>query len=363
MRFAFTYLIFVLLFSCQQAQETVSPEYRSLTTAVYASGSIEPVNAYQVFAPVQGILQQKLVEAGEEVREGQVLFVISQENTSLLLENAQQALETARREADPNSAALRELQLRLENAKERFQQDSLNYKRQQNLIAKNATSQQAVEQAKIAFISSRNALASIRISLEESGKNRQDALERAQIQYRMAAEAQGNTLVKSRINGKVYQIYLKEGEMVNLNQPLAEVGEADRFYLSLIVDERDIAKITPGKEVLFTTDILEDTLLRAEVSKIYPYMEQATRSFQVEASLPAYELPFYNGASVEANIIVSRKERTMVIPRSALIGEDSVLVDMNGEVEKVQIRKGIENLEMVEVLEGIEEDTKLITKR
>lgn len=351
------------LYACQSEQQTISPEYKTLTSAVYASGNIEPVNAYQIFAPSAGILQQKLVNAGDQVTQGQPLFIISQESSSLQLENAREKLATARRNAADNSSILRDTKLKLEQAKEQYMQDSVNYERQQNLLRQNATSKTNVEQARLAFINAKSTFQSAKANLEQNRQDLSDRLKEAEIQYQLAAEEQGNTVMKSRINGRVYQTYLKEGEMVTSNQPLASLGDQREFFLELIVDERDIAKVKPGMKVLFSTEILADSVLEAEVSKIYPYMNEENRSFRVDASIPENNLSLYDGASVEANIIIEQKDRALVIPRAALVGEDSVLVERDGETVKVKIIKGIQNLEMVEVLSGIEENTKLITER
>jgi multidrug resistance efflux pump len=357
------FLSLLPLLGCQQEQPTVSPEYRQLTSAVYASGSIEPLNAYQVFAPTSGILQEKLVEAGDTVEKDEALFMISQESASLELASARERLATARRNAADNSPLIMDIRLSLEQAEERLQQDSIDYRRQQNLMEQNATSRSALEQARMAYLTSRNKLQSARVNLEQTREDLQDKLQEARISYQLAAERQGNTVVKSRFGGKVYQTYIKEGEMVTSNQPLAVLGDAASFYLELIVDERDISRVKPGMPVVFSSDILNDTILRAEVSKIYPFMNEEDRSFRVDARITDVDFTFYDGASVEANIIIEQKDRALVIPRTALVGEDSVLVQQNGEAVLVKITKGIENLEMVEVLSGIEEDAKLLTQR
>lgn len=356
-------LALVLLFSCKHEEQTVTPEVRTIISAVYASGSVEPRNQYQVFAPAGGILNQKLVDAGDSVQQGQPLFVISQETSDLQLQNAEQRLRTARRNASENSPILRDLRLQIEAKKEQYSNDSVTYARHQNLINNKATSQAALDQARLQFLSSRSIYQAAITNYEQQKDDLQAQLSEAQINYQLAAEEKGNTVVKSRLNGKVYQTYMREGEMVTLNQPLAEVGDEDAFILELLVDERDIAKLEPGMTVLFTSDILPDTTLEAKVSKIYPYMNDENRSFRVDAELNPMGFKLFDGASVEANIIVSQKENALVIPRTALIGEDSVMIEEDGEARKVKITKGIENMEMVEVLSGLSENTKLITQR
>lgn len=351
------------LISCNHQQQTVTPQIRTITSAVYASGSVEPRNQYQAFAPSSGILSQKLVQAGDRAHKGQPMFVISQETSELQLQNARERLTTAQRNASENSAILKDLQLQIEAKKEQYLNDSVSYVRQQNLMENNATSQAALDQARLNFLSSKSAYQAALTNFQQRKTELQDQLREARINYQLAAEEKGNSIVKSRLDGKVYQTYIKEGEMVSANQPLADIGDENAFILELLVDERDIAKLKPGLEVLFTTDILPDTTLRAEVSMIYPYMNEENRSFRVDANLPPTELQLYDGASVEANIIVHQKNNALVIPRIALMGEDSVLIEEDGKTKKVKITKGIENMEMVEVLSGLSKNTKLITQR
>lgn len=359
----FVFSACLTLVGCQQESPTLTPEYRKLTSAVYASGSVEPVGAYQVFAPSAGILQGKLINEGNLVDEGELLFIISQEAANLQLASAKKQLATAQRNSASNSAILKEAQLRVEQAKEKSLQDSADYQRQKNLIEKNATSRRKVELARLVYISSKSAWLSAKVNLVRTRESLRDQLQEASIQYQLAAEQQGNKLVKSRLDGKVYQTYIREGEMVSPNQPLAVLGHADQFYLELIVDERDIAKVKPGMRVIFSSDVMADSILEAEVSKIYPYMNQQDRSFRVDATISGEAPPLFDGASVEANIIVEEKERALVIPRSVLVGEDSVLVERDDETMAVKITTGIENLEMVEVIRGLDENSKILIPR
>lgn len=346
--------------SCGNEEQVVSPEYKVITEAVYAAGSLQPHQEYQVFAPVSGILNQKMVNVGDKVTTGQLMFSITHEAPDLRMQNAQQQLTRARRESSSTSPLLAELQLDMENARQQYITDSLNYIRQKNLIDHNATSKVALEEAELKFVSSKNSFQATQQRLAQRQDELKDQLSEAQIEYRLAAEEKGNALIESRIDGKIYSILPEVGEMVNTNEPLAMVGDSSEFLLKLTVDERDIAKVKTGQEVVFTMDVLADTTFKAQVSKIYPSMNAEDRTFTVEAEVKKTALPLYAGASVEANIIIQQKQNALVIPQSALIGEDSVMVEQDGEKKKIKVRKGAENLSMVEVLSGLSENSKII---
>ncbi|MGD1892259.1 MAG: efflux RND transporter periplasmic adaptor subunit [Cyclobacteriaceae bacterium] len=359
MRLALLFLPVLLFLCCGSPENTIQPEYKSLTEAVYASGTIQPDNEYQVFAPIGGILRQRLVQEGETVSEGQLLFTITQEANDLRLESATQQLATARRNASENSALLSELRLALESAWQQYVNDSTSYQRYQNLMKQNATTQVNLDNARLRFIASKNGYLAARRTLDQREDDLQDRLTEARITYQIAAKAQGDALVRSRINGTVYNIVPEPGEMVNMNQPLARVGNDSLLTLQLLVDERDIAKIQVEQIVNFTTDILPDTILTAEVSLIHPYLRQADRSFTVEAFIPPTELPLYPGSTVEANIIIQHKESALVIPKTVLVGRDSVWINHDGERQRVKIKIGVENMEMAEVVDGLTEESQI----
>ncbi|MGB5357979.1 MAG: efflux transporter periplasmic adaptor subunit, partial [Eudoraea sp.] len=61
----------------------------------------------------------------------------------------------------------------------------------------------------------------------------------------------------------------------------------------------------------------------------------------------------YPGLAGEGNIIISIREKALTIPKSYLSGQDQVKTE-NG---LVKITTGSENMEMVEVLEGLDANT------
>ena len=58
--------------------------------------------------------------------------------------------------------------------------------------------------------------------------------------------------------------------------------------------------------------------------------------------------------SVEANIIIEKRSNILVIPREYVFDFNKVKV--KGKEESMVIKKGIEDLEYVEVLEGLSEN-------
>ncbi|MCU0389718.1 MAG: efflux RND transporter periplasmic adaptor subunit [Thermoflexibacter sp.] len=346
-------------FSCQKKAETIKVSYRELTEAVYASGNILPQNEYKLFPMVEGYVIQKLVQDGEIVKAGQALFILDNDQQKVREQTAGSIFSIASKNVSENSPALQELKASIESARNKLNNDSLNFVRYQNLLSNNAVAQIDYDKAALAFKNAKNDyLAQIR-RYERTKNDLQISLENAKSQYEVNAKENSNFILKSKIDGIVYETYKEQGESVKRGETVALLGSDKNMYLKLSVDELDINKISIGQEVFVSIDLIKDKVFKAKINKIYPLLNKSDQSFRVDAIFEeAYPYKFV-GLTVEANIIIYKKNKALVIPHSFLIGKDSVLVMQNSEKNKVKIKKGIENYDWVEVLEGLKENDEI----
>ena len=85
------------------------------------------------------------------------------------------------------------------------------------------------------------------------------------------------------------------------------------------------------------------------MSKILPKKDERNQTFKVEALFTETPKVLYPGLSGESNIIISKKDNVLTIPKNYIIGNNQVKTD-NG---LVTITTGLENMEFVEVTSGI----------
>jgi hypothetical protein len=78
---------------------------------------------------------------------------------------------------------------------------------------------------------------------------------------------------------------------------------------------------------------------------------QYNKTFLVEADFTVGPPKVYPNITFEANILVKRKENTLLIPRNYL-QNDSLVTKENGE--QVSVQTGLKDLQMVEILNGID---------
>ncbi len=74
-------------------------------------------------------------------------------------------------------------------------------------------------------------------------------------------------------------------------------------------------------------DSYKGQVFEAIIDKIYPIMEERSRTFKIEAHFVNPPQKLYPNLTAEANIIIQTKKNTMTIPKTYLIQDKYVLVN------------------------------------
>lgn len=355
------FILALLGTACQRGNDGTTPAYKELTEAVYASGNVYPRNEYTVTADATGVLQQRLVNEGDSIHRNQLLFVLESATEDARQQAAANAYRLARANLGANSPVLAELEAQVRNARTRLSNDSINYNRFRELYGQNATSRAELERAELNYTLSRN---NFRAQLNTLQRNRNQiqldvANNRSQL---VSSEVAGrNTRIRSFVDGKVYEVYKDPGEVIKLGEQLALVGSGTQLFAQLAVDESDFGRIRAGQEVILKADVYPDKVFKARVSKIYPKLNRTDQSFRVDAEFVGERPASYYGLTVEANIIISQNKHVLTIPKSYVIGTDSVWVEQDGKKQKVKFQKGAENFDLVEVKGGLSDKSIVVS--
>jgi len=342
--------------ACGGKTETIRPEIRDITASVYASTTVQPDSMYRVHAAVSGILDSNLVEEGDMVDSGSPLLHITDQTPRLSTENARLQMELARRNYKGTSTPLKDLEAQIRTAKLTFRDDSVNFRRQEKLWSQNIGSLSTYENRKLAYERSRNQLQRLQSEYQRLEEELHTKMIQAQNTYESSLVNTEDYTVRSTIEGKVYALYKEPGELVTPNEPLALLGSTDTFVVELLVDEVDVVRLQLGQRALITLDAYPEEVFETILSKIYPQKDERSQTFRVEARFVAPPEVLYPGMSGEANIVVSHKSAALTIPKSYLVGKDSVLTPEGAR----GIVTGLETMDRVEVLSGLEADTELI---
>ncbi|AOW20693.1 efflux RND transporter periplasmic adaptor subunit [Urechidicola croceus] len=353
MKYYIFFISFLFFISCKKSEEKILPEKTSLTESVYSSVTIQPDSLYQVYSAVGGILEKNLVEEGDEVGKGTSLIQIINNTPKLNTENTRLALELAKENYSGSATILQGIEDEIIAAKLKYANDSINYKRQQNLWSQKIGSKIEYDTKKLNYELSSNNLQILQSKYNRTKNELGTAVQQAQNNYQTSLINTKDFTVKSKINGKVYALFKNQGELVSTMEPLASVGSSKDFIIEMLVDEVDIVKIKLGQKALITLDSYNSTVFESVVNKIYPRKDERTQTFKIEAIFSKPPKVLYPGLSGEGNIIISQKEKVLTIPKDYLVDENKVQTDAG----LIEVVTGLESLDKIEVLEGIDSET------
>jgi multidrug resistance efflux pump len=328
--------------------EKTNPIIKNITQSVYASGIVKSKNQYKVFSSVNGLVHDVLVTEGDIVKKGDVLIKITNTTAELNTENAK--ISADYNAVNANKEKLNELQININLAKAKMDEDASLQKRQQDLWNENIGSRNELEQRQLAYKNSTTAYEAAKLRYTQLKKQSQFQEKQAQKNVEISSAIKNEYSIKSSVDGKVYTILMKKGEMVNTLNPVAIVGDELNFIIELQVDEYDVTKIKIGQKILLTMDSYKGQVFGAEVKKINPIMNEKTKAFLIEANFikqPTTLIPYL---TCEANIIIDEKINAVTIPRKYLLDGDSVWIEPK---KKRKVTVGLKDYEKVEIVNGL----------
>lgn len=345
-----------ILIACNGSEQKIKPEFKGITESIYASGTVKSVNQYEAYATVNGIIKELYVAEGDKVKKGTPILYIGNDAQVLSMQNS--ALVAEFSDIAASRGKLSDARMSIDLAAGRLKNDSLLYYRQLYLWQQGIGTRVELEQRELAFQNSRNVYAASLVAYEDL--QRQVNLNAKQSRNNLAISSRlaGDYTLRSEIDGVVYELPRKKGEIVGPQTPLALVGEGNHFLLELQVDEYDIIQVKDGMLVLITMDSYKGEVFRAHVTKINPLMNERSKTFVVEAQFLKAPPRLYPNMTFEANIVTRSKSKTLVIPRNCMLN-DSTVVRSNGD--KVFVKTGLKDYQKVEIISGLDSSDELKT--
>jgi HlyD family secretion protein len=349
----FAYLSSMVVIGCGPEAETITPQRTDIVESVYASGVLKSQNQYEVFSRAVGVVKAVFVHEGDSIKKGDPLFQIENRSSSITTENAR--LTALANDLSRNKEKLAEAALNIGFAQNKLSNDSLLFMRQRSLWRQNIGTKVELEQRELSYQYATINLKKSQVAYDDLNRQLNLISEQSRNNLKMAQNSEDDFVIKSEVDGFVYQLNAQKGELANSTTPLAVLGESD-FILELNVDELDIVKIKEGQKVVVRLDSYKSEVFSATIRFVYPMMNDRTRSFKVKAVLDRFPQKLYPNLTFEANIIIRTKKGVLTIPTSYLLNDSCVLLE-NGKTQPLGI--GLKDYSIVEVLSGLDSKTRI----
>jgi HlyD family secretion protein len=349
-------LVYLLLQSCNKEQEKTKPSLQSISESVYASVTIVPEDLYNVYAQSPGLLERVYIKEGDLVKKGQALAQIDNNSQRISVESAKLNVDFASQNSQKNAAILAGIAEEIKSVDDQIKLDSINYQRQKNLWDKGIGSKSELDNRQLKFDLLQNNRKVLRKKYQQTKLELDNNYKQSQYSLQKVQSTLDDFIIKAKMDGKIYDLRKEEGELISIQEPLAQIGKENSFVIDMLIDEVDIAKVSPGQLIYITLDAYKDQVFEASLSKIYPLKDTRTQTFQVEGRFTKEPPKLFAGLSGEANIVLTEKKNAITIPLDYLMQGKKVQTE-KGEVV---VETGISNMSFVEILSGIDTSTVLL---
>ncbi len=349
-------IIFISLFffiSCKDKFEHTKPTIGNVTENVYASGIIKSENQYTVFSIVSGILNKIDVVAGQTIIKNQLLFELEDEKAELNTQNARLTYQLSKNDSHYIQDKISEMELKVQLARDKLLVDKSFYDRNNRIKQYNIISEVDFEKVNLAYKSSQLNLQTSQKQLSQLKSQLNFDQNKNNILLQIGQKTQSDYQVKSAFPGQLFDVLVKEGTLISPQIPLAIIGQKNAFVLELEVDENDMARIKINQSVLVTLDSYKNQVFDAKIDKIYPIMNQMSRTFKIEAHFVKVPPKLYPNLSAEANIVIQTKKNAITIPRNYLLKGDYIQIN---KTEKRKVKIGLSDYQKIEIIEGLKAD-------
>jgi RND family efflux transporter MFP subunit len=316
------------------------PVQRPITRYLDATGNTAPIKSVDLVARVQGFLESINYQDGAFVKEGTVLFTIEPETYKLKLEQAQAA------EAGAQAS---------------LKQAEADYKRQLDLVARQAVSQATLDTS------------------TSTRDNAQANLQQAQANTRIAEVNYGYTKVTAPFDGVVTAHLVSVGELVGVASPtqLATIVALDPIYVNFTVNEQDVLRIRAeaARRGITTAELRQlpvDIGLQTEdgyphaakLDYVSPTINQSTGTLAVRGLVPNPDRVLLPGYFVRVRVPYDQQGKALLVPDTALGSDQSgryVLV-ANGDnvVEQRKVLTGPLDSGLRVIESGLKPDDRVV---
>jgi len=330
--------------------DTVTVRRGDIQDTVDAAGKLQLHKWADTHAQLGGQIKDVLVAIGDTVQAGQVLLEISPAQQPVKIEG--------------NRARMARLQAELADQRAQLDFAQLQFKRQTQLKAQNATREEAFESARM-NVSSANA--------------RVDAIT-AQIQeleatVKIDEDLRQQTQVKAPMSGTVVALAARTGQAVAAGQPataLLRIADLSEMTVAARVAENDVTRLRPGMAASFTTPGYPGKRWSGKLRQVLPTPvdgtgEQGKLAFYIVLfEVKNQDRELMSGMSAQVQFVVAQARDTLVLPANCLGAQDEdglYKVNVLDAAQHVGVRKvkvGMRNAQTAQILSGLAEGDKVV---
>ncbi len=281
----------------------------SVTAFYSTTATLEAEREARVVPRLGGTIVELFVEEGDRVKAGEPLARIDDDRYRLSLAQAEANVR-------------------------RLEQD---FRRSQEMQARDLISAEAFERAKFEY-------------------------EAQRAQFDLAKLELSHATITSPIDGVVSERMIKVGNTVNTSEPAFVVTSMDTLLATLHVPERELSRLAAGQPAHISVDALAGRRFEGRIQRISPVVDPTTGTFRTTVEVTS-DGALKPGMFGRVNIVYDVRDNTLLVPVEAVLAEDartSLFVVVDGEAQRREVEVGYRNNGSVEIRAGVTEGESVV---
>ena len=308
---------------------------------IVATGKVLPEDEVNVVPQIAGIIQEILVEEGDQVSAGDLI---------------------ARIKVVPNEQTLNSAEGRVKSAQIVLKNSKTEFERNKALFSKEIISEQDFN--------------SVTLRYNQDMQNLSNA--KSDLQIIKLGSSGGSTItntnVRATVSGTILEIPVKEGDQViqantfNAGTTIATIADLDKMIFEGQVDEGEVGKLSVDMPLIITLGAIEGKEYEAKLKLISPKGTEVGGAIQFKIEGEVYlddEYVIRAGYSANASIVSERKVDVIAISE-ALLQYDSKtkkpyveIETSNQKFKRQDVKLGISDGVNAEVISGVSKTDKI----
>ena len=337
------------------------------------SGQVVPMTTIQLSPRESGIVEEIVMEEGSQVKAGDVIVRLSNDNLDLEILNSEANL--AEKENNLRNTLIEMEQQKMEVSLQILQLET-NVKRKgrelesqkrlfdDGLIGKEEYLRSEedytlnLKQLEVTIARAHNDS----IFREVQVKQMEESLDNMRQNMQRIRRRKENLNVKAPMDGELGLLEVALGQSIGSGSKIGQINAKESYKIEAQIDEHYIDRVNAGLSATFER---QNETFAAVVRKVYPEVRggKFQTDFRFSEEQPAN---IRTGQTYYLNLQLGQPENAILIPRGTFYQKTGgkwiyVVSPEGGKAVKREIRIGRQNPQFYEVLEGLEPGEKVIT--
>lgn len=315
---------------------------------VHGPGTVQSKVPVTVSTKITGILEKLYADQGDRVRKGQPLAELDSAELRARKASARAAENRAQRDSAHAQADLTRSQANLAL-------NQSNYQRDRELFKENYIAQSAFDATKAALQMAESDVAANQAAIAAL----EAAVKQAESESRVAETLLGYTHILAPMDGMITVRKAEVGNTVSPGTPIFQMVDYQIWAASWI-DETKIGQLREGQKALIK--LRSGRIFQGKVFRLNKEADTVTRELEVDITFDTLPDPLIIGEETEVDIDTGR-QTALAVPLTAILernGSKGTLVVTDGQVQFRPVQLGMQDGQLVAVLEGLKEGEMVI---